>query len=90
MPRVLDPFRFALIAVAGWMNQHHLHIIDYLREETGFFVSDWAWMPEKYGTVGQRRRSDGFCDKDPAQPPGISIRVLPCKNGMTDLLFDSP
>jgi hypothetical protein len=39
-----------------------------------------AWMPEKYGTVGQRRRPDGFCDKDPAQPPGISIRVLPCSN----------
>jgi putative transposase len=33
MPRVLDPFRFMLIAVAGWMNQHQLHIIHYLREE---------------------------------------------------------
>jgi putative transposase len=33
MPRVLDPFRFVLIAVAGWMNQRQLQIIDYLREE---------------------------------------------------------
>ena len=33
MPRVLDPFRFVLIAVAGWMNQRHLQTIDYLREE---------------------------------------------------------
>ena len=33
MPRVLDPFRFLLIAVAGWMNQRQLQIIDYLREE---------------------------------------------------------
>src|SRR5260370_19092895 len=33
MPRVLDPFRFVLIAVAGWMNQRHLQMIDYLREE---------------------------------------------------------
>src|SRR3979411_2027693 len=33
MPRILDPFRFVLIAVAGWMNQHQLQIIDYLREE---------------------------------------------------------
>src|ERR1700693_3093624 len=33
MPRVRDPFRFVLIAVAGWMNQHQLQIIDYLREE---------------------------------------------------------
>jgi hypothetical protein len=29
----LDPFRFLLIAVAGWMNQHQLQVIDYLREE---------------------------------------------------------
>ncbi len=33
MPRCLDPFRFVLIAVAGWMNQRQLQIIDYLREE---------------------------------------------------------
>lgn len=33
MPRVLDPFRFVLIGVAGWMNQRQLKMIDYLREE---------------------------------------------------------
>jgi putative transposase len=33
MSRVLDPFRFVLIAVAGWMNQRQLQMIDYLREE---------------------------------------------------------
>ena len=33
MPRVLDPFRFLLITVAGWMNQRQLLMIDYLREE---------------------------------------------------------
>src|ERR1700687_1066608 len=33
MPRVRDPFRFVLIAVAGCMNQRQLQIIDYLREE---------------------------------------------------------
>ena len=33
MPRVLDPFRFLLIAVAGWMNQRQLQMMDYLREE---------------------------------------------------------
>jgi hypothetical protein len=33
MPKVLDPFRFVLLAVAGWMNQRQFHIIDYLREE---------------------------------------------------------
>ena len=33
MPKVLDPFRFVLIAVAGWMKQRQLQAIDYLREE---------------------------------------------------------
>jgi len=33
MPIALDPFRFVLIAVAGWMNQRQLQMIEYLREE---------------------------------------------------------
>jgi hypothetical protein len=33
MSRALDPNRFVLMAVAEWMNQRQLHIIDYLREE---------------------------------------------------------
>jgi hypothetical protein len=31
--RVLDPFRFVLNAVAGWMNEQQQFAIDYLREE---------------------------------------------------------
>ena len=30
---VLDPFRFLLVTVAGWMNQRQLKVIDYLVEE---------------------------------------------------------
>ncbi len=33
MPKMLDPFRFVLIAVAGWINQQQQHAIEYLREE---------------------------------------------------------
>ena len=33
MTKSLDPFRFLLLAVAGWMNQQQLELIDYLREE---------------------------------------------------------
>src|SRR5215472_3076860 len=33
MTRSLDPFRFVLIAVSGWMNQRRLELINYLREE---------------------------------------------------------
>ena len=33
MSKLLDPFRFMLVAVAGWMNQRQLQVIEYLREE---------------------------------------------------------
>ena len=33
MPKELDPLRFLLLAVAGWMNQEQQHAIAYLREE---------------------------------------------------------
>ena len=33
MTKSLDPFRFLLMAVSGWMNQQQLELIDYLREE---------------------------------------------------------
>src|ERR1043166_8521380 len=33
MTHLLDPFRFVLIAVSGWMNGRQLLLIDYLREE---------------------------------------------------------
>ena len=30
---MLDPFQFLLVAIAGWMNQRQLQVIEYLREE---------------------------------------------------------
>ena len=33
MPSILDPFRFVVIAMAGWMNHKQQHAIEYLREE---------------------------------------------------------
>ena len=33
MQQVLDPFRFVLIVLAGWVNQQQQDIIDYLKEE---------------------------------------------------------
>jgi hypothetical protein len=34
MPTALDPLRFLLIALAGWMNERQLQMIEYLREES--------------------------------------------------------
>jgi len=33
MQTALDPFSFLVTAIAGWMNQHQHHVIDYLIEE---------------------------------------------------------
>jgi putative transposase len=33
MPRMLDPFQFLLVSIAGWMNQPQQQVIEYLREE---------------------------------------------------------
>jgi len=33
MRTALDPFSFVVTFVAGWMNQHQHHVIDYLAEE---------------------------------------------------------
>ena len=51
MSGVLDPFRFVLIAVAGWMNQRQLQVIDYLREENRI-------LREQLGGRGLRLNDD--------------------------------
>ena len=33
VPQVLDPFRFLLLTLSGWMNQHQQQVMEYLREE---------------------------------------------------------
>ena len=55
MPRVLDPFRFVLMAVAGWMNQRQLQVIDYLREENRVLREQLGERRLRF-TDDQRRR----------------------------------
>jgi putative transposase len=55
MLTVLDPSRFLLIAVAGWMNQHQLLAIDYLREENRILREQLAGRRLRF-TDDQRRR----------------------------------
>ncbi len=68
MSRVLDPFRFVLIAVAGWMNQRQLLVIDYLREENRV-------LREQLG--GRRLRlNDDQRRRLAARAKGLGRRVL--------------
>src|SRR5580700_184972 len=68
MLRVLDPFRFVLVAVAGWMNQRQLQIIDYLREENRV-------LREQLG--GQRvRLNDDQRRRLAAKAKGLGRKIL--------------
>jgi putative transposase len=55
MPRVLDPFQFVMLALAGWMNRHQLQIIDYLREENRVLREQLGGRRMRFND-GQRRR----------------------------------
>ena len=51
----LDPFRFLLISVAGWINQHQRDVIDYLQEEKRI-LRDQLGNKRSRLTDDQRRR----------------------------------
>jgi transposase InsO family protein len=55
MIRLLDPFRFVLIAVSGWMNNRQLLLIDYLREENRVLREQLGGKRLRF-TNDQRRR----------------------------------
>src|SRR3954451_14270171 len=68
MPRVFDPIQFVLIALAGWMNQRQVQMIEYLREENrvlreqlGRQTRVFCRLPEHASVeLRHRNRSDPF------------------------------
>src|SRR3954451_3931310 len=52
---VLDPFRFVLISIAGWMNHQQQQAIDYLREENRVLREQLGGRRLRF-TDDQRRR----------------------------------
>src|SRR5262245_43018217 len=55
MRNVLNPFRFLVIALAGWMNQKQQHAIEYLREENRVLRKQLGTRRLRF-TDDQRRR----------------------------------
>jgi transposase InsO family protein len=55
MRNALNPFRFVVIAVAGWMNQKQQYAIDYLREENRVLKEQLGTRRLRF-TDDQRRR----------------------------------
>ena len=75
MPKILDPFRFLLIALAGWMNQHQLQIIDYLREQNRVLREQIDGRRPKFGSPREFEK--------PAI--GVDLRTLPFLERATHL-----
>jgi putative transposase len=55
MRNILNPFRFVVIALAGWMNQKQQHAIEYLREENRVLREQLGTRRLRF-TDDQRRR----------------------------------
>lgn len=68
MAKVLDPFRFVLLSVAGWMNQRQLQVIEYLREENRVLREQLGERRLRF-TDEQRRRLS-------AKAKGLGRKIL--------------
>src|ERR1051325_8855887 len=55
MTHLLDPFRFVVTALSGWMNDRQLLLIDYLREENRVLREQLGERRLRF-TDDQRRR----------------------------------
>jgi putative transposase len=55
MRNVINPFRFVVIAIAGWINQKQQYAIDYLREENRVLREQLGSLRLRF-TDDQRRR----------------------------------
>src|SRR5882762_3752262 len=55
MHAALDPFSFVVISIAGWMNQHQQHVIEYLIEENRVLREQIGDRRMRF-TDNQRRR----------------------------------
>ena len=53
--KVLNPFQFVVIVLAGWMNQRQQNVIEYLREETRVLRKQLGERRLRF-TDDQRRR----------------------------------
>ena len=68
MTKSLDPFRFLLIAVSGWMNQQQLQLIDYLREENRVLREQLGQRRLRFNDDQRRRLA--------ARAKGLGSKVL--------------
>src|SRR5436305_13767339 len=78
MSRLLDPFQFLVIAIAGWMNQRQLQAIEYLREENRILREQLGDRRFRFNDDQRRRlavRAKGLGRKLLAEVASLVTRV---------------
>jgi len=65
--KVLNPFRFVVIVLAGWMNQRQQNVIEYLREENQVLREQ----------LGERRLRFTDVQRRPLKSVGLDCVKLP-------------
>src|SRR5215467_16385501 len=68
MAKVLDPFRFLVVSLAGWMNERQLQVIDYLREENRVLREQLGGRRVRFNDDQRRRLA--------AKAKGLGRKVL--------------
>src|SRR5215472_7078285 len=78
MTRLLDPFRFVVIALSGWMNGRQLLLIDYLREENRVLREQLGPCPG-----GSVQNDDERCTR--STPMAVSRSIADIQKGSAEL-----
>jgi hypothetical protein len=77
MLKLIDPFRFVLISLSGWMNQHHLQMIDYLREENRVLKEQLGCAPNNWLRINNIPKLFSFVRKT-CREKSLSDSVSAC------------
>ena len=84
MTRSLDPFRFLLMAVSGWMNQQQLELIDYLREENRVLREQLGQRRLRFNDY-QRRGNEDLAIKNLVGAFGYMLTAM---NNLASIAFN--
>src|SRR5436190_22202097 len=75
MHACLNPFSFLVVSVAGWMNQHQQHVVEYLTEEN-LVLREQMWNRRMRFTDNQRCRLAARAKKLSRKTPGQVATIV--------------
>jgi len=87
MRTAFDPFSFLVTSIAGWMNEHQHHVIDYLmeenrvlREQIGNRRLRFSDDQPQTGSEGEKSGPEDFGPGGDDRHPGDAVGLAPKVN----------